>query len=88
MLIAVIVAQDPATDEEFLRGLRERAEQQRAEARRQEQARQGESDRRREVAVSAFPDCDPASAVPPPVDQPVGAVADALASQLRCGERE
>ncbi|MFE3196058.1 PLDc N-terminal domain-containing protein [Nocardia sp. NPDC059240] len=42
------VAQDPAADEAFLRGLRERAEQQRAEARRQEQARQSEVDRRRE----------------------------------------
>ncbi|MGW4241711.1 PLDc N-terminal domain-containing protein [Nocardia sp. NPDC004722] len=42
------VAQDPAADEAFLRGLRERAEQQRAEARRQEQARQNDLDRRRE----------------------------------------
>ncbi|MEU8897595.1 PLD nuclease N-terminal domain-containing protein [Nocardia sp. NPDC048505] len=42
------VAQDPVADEEFLRGLRERAEQQRAEARRQEQERQRELDRRRE----------------------------------------
>lgn len=42
------VPADPAADEEFLRGLRERAEQQRAEARRQEQARQQELDRRRE----------------------------------------
>ncbi|MFE7803009.1 PLD nuclease N-terminal domain-containing protein [Nocardia sp. NPDC057440] len=36
------VAQDPAADEEFLRGLRLRAEQQRAEAKRQEQVRQQE----------------------------------------------
>ncbi|WP_460730192.1 PLD nuclease N-terminal domain-containing protein [Nocardia heshunensis] len=42
------VPQDPAADEAFLRGLRERAEQQRAEARRQEQARQQDLDRRRE----------------------------------------
>ncbi|MFG1794880.1 PLDc N-terminal domain-containing protein [Nocardia sp. NPDC049149] len=42
------VAQDSAADEEFLRGLRERAEQQRAEARRQEAARQADLDRRRE----------------------------------------
>ncbi|MVU77710.1 hypothetical protein GPX89_10705 [Nocardia sp. ET3-3] len=42
------VAQDPAADEEFLRGLRERAESQRAEARRQEAERQREVDRRRE----------------------------------------
>ncbi|MFI9407134.1 PLDc N-terminal domain-containing protein [Nocardia sp. NPDC052316] len=42
------VAQDPAADEEFLRKLRERAEQQRAEARRQEAARQSDEDRRRE----------------------------------------
>ncbi|MFC9895294.1 PLD nuclease N-terminal domain-containing protein [Nocardia sp. NPDC127579] len=42
------VAQDAAADEEFLRGLRERAEQQRAEARRQEAERQREQDRRRE----------------------------------------
>ncbi|GAB4587072.1 PLDc N-terminal domain-containing protein [Nocardia sp. IFM 10818] len=42
------IAQDPAADEEFLRGLRERAEAQRAEARRQEEARQREQDRRRE----------------------------------------
>ncbi|QIS12493.1 PLD nuclease N-terminal domain-containing protein [Nocardia arthritidis] len=42
------VAQDPAADEEFLRGLRERAEQQRAEARRQEEARQRDLDARRE----------------------------------------
>ncbi|MBL1077291.1 PLDc N-terminal domain-containing protein [Nocardia sp. 2] len=41
------VPQDPAADEEFLRGLRERAEQQRAEARRQETARQQEEERRR-----------------------------------------
>ncbi|RMI31203.1 PLD nuclease N-terminal domain-containing protein [Nocardia stercoris] len=34
------VATDPAADEEFLRGLRERAESQRAEARRQEAERQ------------------------------------------------
>ncbi|QIS02592.1 hypothetical protein F5X71_09910 [Nocardia brasiliensis] len=40
------VAQDPAADEAFLRGLRERAEQQRAEARRQEAARQNDQDRR------------------------------------------
>ncbi|WP_067815399.1 PLD nuclease N-terminal domain-containing protein [Nocardia inohanensis] len=42
------VPQDPAADEAFLRGLRERAEQQRAEARRQEAARQQDADRRRE----------------------------------------
>ncbi|NNH73755.1 PLDc_N domain-containing protein [Nocardia uniformis] len=42
------VAQDPAIDEQFLRGLRERAGQQRAEARRQEEVRQREVDRRRE----------------------------------------
>lgn len=42
------VPQDPEADEAFLRGLRERAEQQRAEARRQEAARQQEADRRRE----------------------------------------
>ncbi|QLY28738.1 PLD nuclease N-terminal domain-containing protein [Nocardia huaxiensis] len=41
------VPQDPAADEEFLRGLRERAEQQRAEARRQEAARQRAEDDRR-----------------------------------------
>ncbi|MBF6171982.1 PLDc N-terminal domain-containing protein [Nocardia blacklockiae] len=43
------VPQDPAADEAFLRGLRERAEQQRQEARRQEAARQAEADRRREA---------------------------------------
>ncbi|KAA8888965.1 hypothetical protein F3087_08170 [Nocardia colli] len=42
------VAQDPEADAAFLRGLRERAEQQRAEARRQEAARQSDLDRRRE----------------------------------------
>ncbi|MEV6773819.1 PLD nuclease N-terminal domain-containing protein [Nocardia sp. NPDC051030] len=42
------VPADPAADEAFLRGLRERAEMQRAEARRQEAARQQEIDRRRE----------------------------------------
>ncbi|MBF6126746.1 PLDc N-terminal domain-containing protein [Nocardia brasiliensis] len=42
------VAQDAAADEAFLRGLRERAEQQRAEARRQEAERQSDLDRRRE----------------------------------------
>lgn len=41
------VPADRAADEEFLRGLRERAESQRAEARRQEYARQRELDRRR-----------------------------------------
>ncbi|UGT67566.1 PLDc N-terminal domain-containing protein [Nocardia gipuzkoensis] len=41
------VPQNPAADEEFLRGLRERAEQQRREARRQEQQRQAEAEQRR-----------------------------------------
>lgn len=43
------VPQNPEADEAFLRGLRERAEQQRQEARRQEAARQAELDRRREA---------------------------------------
>lgn len=45
------VPADAAADEEFLRGLRERAESQRAEARRQEAARQREADRRRDGGV-------------------------------------
>lgn len=42
------VPQNADDDEAFLRGLRERADQQRKEARRQEEARQAEVDRRRE----------------------------------------
>lgn len=42
------VAQNPDSDEAFLRGLRERADQQRREAQRQELERQREIERRRE----------------------------------------
>ncbi|MBF6210581.1 PLDc_N domain-containing protein [Nocardia puris] len=42
------VAQSPDDDEAFLRGLRERAEQQRREARRQEEERRRAEDARRE----------------------------------------
>ncbi|WP_024804976.1 PLD nuclease N-terminal domain-containing protein [Nocardia sp. BMG51109] len=42
-------ARDPESDEEFLRRLRDRAEQQRREAKRQELQRQVESERRREA---------------------------------------
>ncbi|RDI53922.1 PLDc N-terminal domain-containing protein [Nocardia mexicana] len=46
------VPEDPAADEEFLRGLRERAEQQRREAKRQEIQR-AEDDRRRAAGESS-----------------------------------
>lgn len=41
------VAQNPESDEAFLRSLRERADQQRREAQRQEEQRQREAERRR-----------------------------------------
>ena len=41
------VAQDPAADEAYLKGLRERAAQQRREAERQERRRQEDLERRR-----------------------------------------
>lgn len=47
------VPADPTADEAFLRGLRERAEQQRATARQQEADRQRELDRRREQGEQA-----------------------------------